>query len=342
MRTPTTAATGIVITELDPSALGDADAAALATLSTAAQAVDAPHLDPVDAAYVRRRHAFDHDMQPTHTLLVANDGDELAGSAEMQVAHWDNPEHASIELEVHPEHRGRGVASTLYARVEERARAAGRSRLMADAWLGSAQQDFWERHGFTVGMVAAQRRLFMADLDPVHANGLLATAEAASSDYELVDLPNPAPEDVVPGMLDLHTAMNDSPLDDLVLDADQWPVERFRGYERAMSARGFRLHRLLARRRSDGVLGGHTVVVTEQDRPWLGSQEDTAVVAGHRGHKLGLRLKVAMLQRLAEREPQVHHIDTWNAESNRHMLAVNDALGCVVVGRSAELQRVLP
>ena len=51
------------------------------------------------------------------------------------------------------------------------------------------------------------------------------------------------------------------------------------------------------------------------------------VVRGHRGHRLGLLLKVAMLELLAEREPQVERIETYNAESNAHMVTINETLG---------------
>jgi len=342
------------VSELDPATLSETDAAALASVANAAQAADAPHLDPVDAAHVRRRHSYGWDMHPTHRLLVTYAGDMLAGYAEIGISHWDNPDLAFIDLEVHPEHRGRGLGAALFRQVELTTGEIGRNRVLADAWLDSPRQAFWERRGFTLGMVAAQRRLRVADLvwadldradldradlDRAGLDNLLAQAETASSDYELVDLPNPAPPDLVPDLLAVHTAINDSPLDDLVLEDDAWPAERVRAYEQAMTARGCRLHRLLAKRRSDGAPAGQTVVVVDGDRPWLASQEDTAVVAAHRGHKLGLRLKIAMLRLLADREPQLRYIDTWNAESNRHMLAVNDALGCFVVGRSAELQR---
>ncbi len=337
---PTT--TTVQISSLDPSALSDGDAAALAAVSNAVDAADAPHLDPVDAAYVQGNLAYGHDMHPVSALLVARDDAALVGYAELHVSRWDNPAHLYIELQVHPEHRDRGVDDALLARVVTWARAAGRSQLMGDAWVDSPAASFWERQGFTVGSRSAHRRLVLGDLDQPRLAELLAGAEAASDDYELVALPNTAPEAMVPGLLGLHSAMNDAPLDDLVLDDDEWPVARLRAYEQAMTARRFRLHRLVARRRSDGELGGHTVVVVEDDRPLIAAQEDTAVVAGHRGHKLGLRLKIAMLHQLAEQEPQVQHVDTWNAESNRHMLAVNDAIGCVVVGRAVELQRTLP
>ncbi len=53
----------------------------------------------------------------------------------------------------------------------------------------------------------------------------------------------------------------------------------------------------------------------------------------HRGHRLGLLTKVAMLDLLARREPRVTQIITWNSESNRHMIAINETLGYRVVDR---------
>ena len=38
-----------------------------------------------------------------------------------------------------------------------------------------------------------------------------------------------------------------------------------------------------------------------------------------------------MLQWLREAEPGLTTIDTWNAVSNSHMIAVNNAIGCRVV-----------
>ncbi len=331
----------MTVTELDPTALSHDDAAGLAALSNAVASVDAPHVDPVAGPSVKRRHAYGHDLDPTHGLFVAWSGDAMVGSVELHASSWDNPGVVFLELQTHPEHRDRGVGEALLERAVNRARSEGRIRLLGDAWVDSYQAGFWLRHGFEAASIAANRRLVNAELDQARLSELLAEAEAASADYELVDLPNPAPERLIPDLLALHTAINDAPLDDLKLDDDQWPVERFRAYEQAMSARKIRLHRLLARRTSDGALGGHTVVCVEKDRPQVAVQEDTAVIVDHRGHRLGLRLKVAMLQRLASSEPQLHHIDTWNAESNTHMIAVNDAIGCRVVGRGLMVQRDL-
>ncbi len=59
----------------------------------------------------------------------------------------------------------------------------------------------------------------------------------------------------------------------------------------------------------------------------------------HRGRRLGLILKVVNLLAFASERPAAHRLVTWNAESNAHMVAINDALGFVPVRRMAEYQR---
>ena len=45
-----------------------------------------------------------------------------------------------------------------------------------------------------------------------------------------------------------------------------------------------------------------------------------------------------MIRWLAAAEPQLVSIATWNAESNRHMIAVNERLGYRALGRGLEFQ----
>jgi RimJ/RimL family protein N-acetyltransferase len=62
-------------------------------------------------------------------------------------------------------------------------------------------------------------------------------------------------------------------------------------------------------------------------RPEWGWQDITAVTRQHRGHRLGLLVKVAMIELLADREPGLRRIVTYNSEVNEHMVAVNERLG---------------
>ncbi len=53
----------------------------------------------------------------------------------------------------------------------------------------------------------------------------------------------------------------------------------------------------------------------------------TAVLPEHRGHRLGLLVKAEMLALLTANEPAIRHVVTGNADSNRHMIAINEQLG---------------
>ena len=57
------------------------------------------------------------------------------------------------------------------------------------------------------------------------------------------------------------------------------------------------------------------------------SQDDTLVLREHRGHALGMLLKLENLALLERDFPGHPSVITWNADENRHMLAVNEALG---------------
>lgn len=56
-------------------------------------------------------------------------------------------------------------------------------------------------------------------------------------------------------------------------------------------------------------------------------QWGTIVRGEHRGHRLGLAIKAANLQYLAEVCPGARRIDTINAEVNDAMISVNETLG---------------
>jgi hypothetical protein len=147
------------------------------------------------------------------------------------------------------------------------------------------------------------------------------------------------PDELVDEVARITDAINDAPLDDLELQDEVYPPHRIRAYETAQIESGFRFRRVVARHRATGELAGHTVVTVDSDQPAIGDQHDTAVARSHRGHRLGVLLKADMVRWLAEDEPQLETIDTWNAESNDHMVFVNELLGYRIMGRELDFQR---
>jgi RimJ/RimL family protein N-acetyltransferase len=73
------------------------------------------------------------------------------------------------------------------------------------------------------------------------------------------------------------------------------------------------------------------VHITPEHPEWA-HQGLTAVTRPHRGHRLGLLVKAETMRWLAETEPKLERIETGNADSNRHMIAINEALGYQLAG----------
>jgi RimJ/RimL family protein N-acetyltransferase len=76
-----------------------------------------------------------------------------------------------------------------------------------------------------------------------------------------------------------------------------------------------------------GEMAALTQVEVDPDSPQWGHQGLTAVTRPHRGHRLGLLVKAAMLDWLAGAEPEIERIETGNDSTNQHMIAVNESLG---------------
>jgi RimJ/RimL family protein N-acetyltransferase len=82
------------------------------------------------------------------------------------------------------------------------------------------------------------------------------------------------------------------------------------------------------------------MVCVHELRPAIAAQEDTSVLPAHRGRRLGLRMKLAMLDWLRTERPDVESADTWNAQGNAPMIAINEALGCRLVAETVRFTRV--
>jgi GNAT superfamily N-acetyltransferase len=211
--------------------------------------------------------------------------------------------------------------------------------VISDCFEQSAGEKFLEVMGLERASWEVMRRQDLATVDRTHLDGLYSEVEAKAADYELVRLSGAAPADMLDDIGRLAESINDAPTDELDIEDEAFPADRVRAMEEAQFARGRRHYRLLARHRSTGELAGHTVVVAEIEQPWVGWQLDTSVARHHRGHRLGVLLKIAMLQWLRETEPQLRSLITWNAAANSHMVGINERLGYDVLANGIGWQR---
>jgi RimJ/RimL family protein N-acetyltransferase len=280
------------------------------------------------------RHSWDGEPG---RWFVAYDGGEPVATAAIHTSSYDNLEMAWLALRVAPKHRRRGHGTAILGRLESLAVDMGRTLFHVGDWDSEAILGFAAAAGYHRKSAEIRRLQIVAEApDPAPVRD---EAQRHAADYDLVRIEGYAPDDLLPGLVELTETINDAPLDDLDYEDEVYSEERVHAYEHAQIESGFRLRRIVARHRPTGDLAGHTVVVVDGERPTLAEQHDTSVVRAHRGHRLGLLLKAEMLLWLAEAEPQLERIYTWNAESNGHMIAVNDRLGYRPMGRSLEFQR---
>ncbi len=331
----------MTIERVDPLALDEVTAEQLADMHNAADNADGGDFPPSTGASMLGLFRYGGNDKPADALWLARDDTgRVVGLAELELTEHDNPDLAFVFCDVHPDHRGRGIGTALLEAQTAGAAEHGRTSLMTWQLRDGSAHRFLEQHGFTAGVTTANRRLELP-LDHDHVDALHAEATAAATDYEVIRLHGPAPEDWLPDLVMVHEAINDAPMDDIEMAPEAFPVERIQSWERAQTHRNQRLYRLLARHRRTGAWAGHTVLIVDGDRPGMAHQEDTSVVVAHRGHRLGMLLKTSMLRWMREAEPGLTVIDTWNADSNTHMIAVNDKLGCRTANLGVGLQRIL-
>jgi GNAT superfamily N-acetyltransferase len=326
---------------LDPEHLDGRDVAGAVALLEAARVVDHPHRPGLTAtSYIaRQRHGWDGDRPVT--ALARDDRGRVVGVLEIDLPHWDNTHLGVVDVTVDPLLRRRGLGRRLFEAGVERVRAAGRTLVLAECVEQSAGADFLKAMGFDQASEDVMRRQDLLTVDWPRLDLEYARAEPHAAGYELVRMPGETPEDMVAEVLRMTEAINDAPTDALDIEDEVFSPERIRAFEAARQAEGWRLYRLVARHRGTGVLAGHTMTGVQGEQPWFGCQYDTSVLRAHRGHRLGRLLKIGMLRWLADAEPQLRVLDTWNAASNEHMIAVNEALGYQVVARAIGWQRHL-
>jgi GNAT superfamily N-acetyltransferase len=306
----------------------------------AARAVDSPWQYPATLRSEdgRFRHGWDGEVEAPYVGMV--DGVPVA-VGRVATTDYDNLHLAWVGIQVHPEHRRRGHGTAMLEELVGEVRARGRTSIGIDGWDGEGARGFAARHGFEQKSAAIERRQQLAELDWSAVERLHAEASAAATAYEIVRREGRTPDHELEELAVMASAINDAPTDDLDIEDEVFSADRMRAYETAQLDRGRRMFRTFARHRVSGELAGHTVVLVDGERPELADQHDTTVVRSHRGHRLGMLLKTDMNLSLREVQPQLTEISTWNAESNDHMIGINDAIGYRVMGRQLEFQKSL-
>jgi len=292
---------------------------------TAAIAADDPFGPPLTLR--RLRGWLTYPDQPIELWVAEGPtADGIAGWYQLRLPDRENLDRGVLNLFVHPASRRGGLGRALLRHAAMRTADHGRSTLRGEVLQGTAGAAFAARAGATAGLVDARRVLPLGKIPAGHVAALREQATRAAAGYSLVSWEGRTPDQYQAGFAEVLNAANDMPHDP-GQDEEVWDANRVREYDEARERRGRHIYTIAALHDASGAMAAVTDVEADSESPTWGYQLLTAVTRPHRGHRLGLLVKAAMLEWLAVAEPQLERIITGNAAVNQHMISINQQLG---------------
>jgi GNAT superfamily N-acetyltransferase len=270
-----------------------------------------------------------------HMLLAARSGDRLVGTAALSASLSDNLHLANTDVNVLPAHRRQGVGTALLDAILDWCREHGRSTVLGEAHVpvgpDSDQTEsyaFASSHGFVTVHLEDHLLLPLPATPP---------GDAEIPGYQVVTWMDHCPDEYVAAFCGMRNQMNqDVPKGDVDMEPIVVDEKRLRTLE-GRTARLF--HSVVSAARAvDGSFAGYSRVFLPRGGTDV-IQDDTLVMPGHRGHRLGTALKLATLAVVQRDHPERTAMHTWTAVENLPMQRTNREFGFSPVERLHEMQR---
>jgi GNAT superfamily N-acetyltransferase len=278
------------------------------------------------------------------TAYAAFDDENLQAAAMIAVPLVDNLDKANLYVWVAPSRRRQGVGGALLEHLVSASVGEGRTTMLAESWLPQdARADhpyrrFADKHGFALANTEIRRTLAL----PVPNDRLEALAAEARDhhpDYQIQTYVDDVPKDLLASYCHLRNQVGlDAPTGDVALEARALTPEIVLRRQAIAKEQG-RTTYLGFAVEPGGEAVAYTSLVAPDQEPAYVYQSGTLVRRDHRGHRLGLAVKVANLVSLQQRCPGRRYVNTENAEVNGLMVRINEKLGFRPVEVLAEFQR---
>lgn len=320
------------------------------------EAVGLPDLAPDAAQMLPAWH--DH-TDTRQTGFVARVGEQIAGIVSISYPQEEDAHSAEIDLLVPAEHWGSGVEESLLARAEED--AAEQDRRVLQLWTlhrpeeaermlvprtgwgripSTPLAELVESRGFVLEQVERNSE-FDLRADPAPLRAMLGEARStAGPDYRVLQWMMPTPPELRDGFAAVLARLStDAPSGDMDFVAEEWDADRVVRRETRLTAAGQTVSVVAVQHVPTGDLVAYNELLIGADRAGVTHQFGTLVSKDHRGHRLGTIVKCANLLHWREAMPDSPVVSTFNAEENRPMLNINEAVGFVPVSYAGAWQK---
>jgi alkylated DNA nucleotide flippase Atl1 len=232
--------------------------------------------------------------------------------------------------------------------VVERAGEERRATLVTDTMVpADSSQDhphrrFLDRHGFTLNNTEIVRHLAL----PVSEDLLSRLADQArprfERTYRLETHVNGAPVDQLPRLTSVMNQLSvDAPTGDLELEEESFDPARYAEYLQLERQQKRTRLTTVAIHVPTGDVVAYSDLILPAGAPTTVWQWGTLVHRDHRGHRLGMAVKVDNLRRLQIEDPGRERVVTGNDDTNSWMVSINERLGFEVVELCPAYQRKL-
>ncbi|MDQ0645359.1 GNAT family N-acetyltransferase [Microbacterium murale] len=293
-------------------------------------------------------------------FIARRDG-VIVGAAYLSTANDERATSGDMGVMVTPPHWGTGVEQALLDRVERTARELGRTSVQSWTLHPAASSErmltpttAWGRvattglsellltNGYVLEQVERNSVLPLDGPLTLAEESLSASVAFAGDDYRIVSWTLPTPAHLREGYADVISRMaTDVPSGDLEIDEEVWDAARVVRHDQNIIAGGQLLSVAAVEHVPTGKLVAFNELVIGADHSGVTHQFGTLVVEEHRGKRLGTIVKCANLLRWREIAPDSPKISTFNAEENRAMLDINEAIGFVPASYAGGWQKKL-